>query len=173
MEQELCSVIPRTHLVRQFTALSCGSLCPLFLQASPLAQPFWLRYFCPTKLNWFADFRQNHFEALASEKRENRKKPLMWDHFSLNPHINRNALPHLPQTWPDNFYSGIWSHLWHFRRICLGFMMLPQVKIWFIKGSWKRKLWSGYSASHNYGEKLLSKSSFFSGNTVCHQDNSW
>lgn len=137
MEQELCCVIPKTHLARQLTALSCGSHRPLLLQAGPTAQLFCLPCLCPTKLNWFAGFRPNYFEALASEKRENRKN-INVRSLQFEPSHWQKWFASFASNWPDNFYSGIWSHLWHFRRICLGLMMLPQVIIWLIKRGWKR-----------------------------------
>lgn len=126
------------------------------------------------KIKLICRFQAKAFWTFGKWKeRKQKRNPLMGDDFGFNPYIDINALLHLPQTWPDNFYSGIWSHLWHFRKIFLGFMMLPQVKILFKKGSWKRKLWSGYAVSHNYGEKLSSKPSFFFWKHSLSSKNKW
>lgn len=70
----------------------------------------------------------------------------------------------------------MWSHLCHFRRICLGLMMLPQVVILFIKRSWSRiktMEWL-FCFSHIAMEtSYSSKYHVVTESKVCHQENNW
>lgn len=116
----------------------------MWLSPSPFAPgwPHGTAFLSPlplsNKIKLICRFQAKLFWSFGKWKERKQKKTIHVRSLQFEPSHWQKWFASFASNWPDNFYSGIWSHLWHFRRICLGLMMLPQVIIWLIKRGWKR-----------------------------------